>query len=597
MPDSNIGVTSPLVTFAGSPLSADNLDALLDIRVVLETAAAGSATIRFSDPFFEMLESTTAKIGADVEVKFPDESGTDVSVFKGVVASIGSEQGASDRHEFVVTAYDNSQVLAHGLTPFTYTEMTIADIVGKIAKRNSLTASCSVTGTKMDYFLQLDTDHAVLDDLARVSGAEWWVEDKKLYFQQRTLKSAISLTWGESLQRFSVRFSGAARVDDVTVRGWDPATQKAVTGKATRSAVTASNVGLKLALTDTRASQAKTISASTTVTDIPVSAADEAKNIAEGIQYDLAAGELHIYGEAIDQPKIVAGSTVELDGVGTQLAGTFVVSRVEHVYAASRPLVSRFTGGRHAGGGLADQLVSAQRGSVRNRRQFAIGTVTNVKDPDKSGRVKVKLPTISDKDESAWARVMAPGAGKTRGLQLMPDVGDEVLVAFIGGDAANPVVLGGLWSKKNTPPIAEPAKGDSVGERSLYLASKAKLAFTEGDDASKSKVELVHAEADTNIQFDKDGVKVNAKDGTKIVLKVGEASVTLEGDGTITISGGDITIKASKNLTMQGQKVTIKGSNGATMDGGGSKVDLSPSGAKVQASGMTEIKGAMVKLN
>ena len=597
MPDSIIDVTSPLVTINGKALSAANLDALVDIRVILETAAAGSATIRFSDPYFDLLEGTTAKIGAEVEVKFPDQSGTDVSVFKGKVASIGSEQGASDRHEFVVTAYDGSQVLAHGLTPFTYTEMTISDIVGKIAKRNSLTASCTVTGKKMDYFLQLDTDHAVLDDLARMSGAEWWVEDKKLYFQKRTLKSPVKLVWGDSLQRFSVRFSGAARVDDVTVRGWDPATQKAVTGKATRSAVSASKVGLKLAVTDTRASQAKAIKASTTVTDIPVGAADAAKNIAEGIQYDLAAGELHIYGEAVDQPKITAGSTVDISGAGTQLAGTFVVSRVEHVYAASRPLVTRFTGGRHAGGGLADQLVSAQRGSVRNRRQFAIGTVTNVKDPDKTGRIKVKLPTISDKDESAWARVLAPGAGKTRGLQLMPDVGDEVLVAFVGGDAANPVVLGGLWSKKNTPPIPEPLKGDKVGERSLYLGSKAKLAFTEGADASKSKVELVHAEAATNIQFDKDGVKVNAKSGTKIVLKVGEASIEMKGDGTITLKGGDITIKASKNLSLQGQKVTIKGSTGATMDGGGSKVDLSPSGAKVQASGMTEIKGAMVKLN
>ena len=597
MADSIIDVTSPLVTINGKALSAANLDALVDIRVILETAAAGSATIRFSDPYFDLLEGTTAKIGAEVEVKFPDQSGTDVSVFKGKVASIGSEQGASDRHEFVVTAYDGSQVLAHGLTPFTYTEMTISDIVGKIAKRNSLTASCTVTGKKMDYFLQLDTDHAVLDDLARMSGAEWWVEDKKLYFQKRTLKSPVKLVWGDSLQRFSVRFSGAARVDDVTVRGWDPATQKAVTGKATRSAVSASKVGLKLAVTDTRASQAKAIKASTTVTDIPVGVADAAKNIAEGIQYDLAAGELHIYGEAVDQPKITAGSTVDISGAGTQLAGTFVVSRVEHVYAASRPLVTRFTGGRHAGGGLADQLVSAQRGSVRNRRQFAIGTVTNVKDPDKTGRIKVKLPTISDKDESAWARVLAPGAGKTRGLQLMPDVGDEVLVAFVGGDAANPVVLGGLWSKKNTPPIPEPLKGDKVGERSLYLGSKAKLAFTEGADASKSKVELVHAEAATNIQFDKDGVKVNAKSGTKIVLKVGEASIEMKGDGTITLKGGDITIKASKNLSLQGQKVTIKGSTGATMDGGGSKVDLSPSGAKVQASGMTEIKGAMVKLN
>ena len=78
---------------------------------------------------------------------------------------------------------------------------------------------------------------------------------------------------------------------------------------------------------------------------------------------------------------------------------------------------------------------------------------------------------------------------------------------------------------------------------------------------------------------------------------VGDASVELASDGTITLKGGAITIKATKNLTLQGQKVSIKGSTGAVMDGGGSKVDLSPSGAKVQASGMVTVKGAMIKLN
>jgi uncharacterized protein involved in type VI secretion and phage assembly len=220
-----------------------------------------------------------------------------------------------------------------------------------------------------------------------------------------------------------------------------------------------------------------------------------------------------------------------------------------------------------------------------------------VKDPDKAGRVKVKLPTVSDADESAWARVVSPGAGNKRGLHLMPDVGDEVLVAFIGGDFRNPVVLGGIWSKKNAPPTPEPVKGDKVSERSLTLASGAKLVFTENTDKSKAVVALKHAEAETSLQFDKDGIKLNAKKGTKIKIAVGEASIEMQSDGTITIKGGAITIKADKNLTLQGQKVTVKGATGAVVDGGGSKIDLSPAAAKVSSSGITEIKGSLVKLN
>lgn len=594
---SDIDLSIPKISLNGSPVTGAKADALVDARVLLETAAPAQATLRYHDPFFELLEGSFAKIGGKVEVAFPDASGSDVVIFKGVVAAIGAEQGAGDRHELVITAYDESQQLSHGLTPFTYQEMTAGDIVGKIAKRNGLSAKCSVTGTKMPYFLQLDSDHAVLDDLAMRTGAEWWVDDTTLHFTKRTLKGPIKLKWGTTLQRFSARFSGAARVDDVTVRGWDPATQKAVKGTAKRTDVSSSKVGLKLKLNDTRSGEAKALKASTTITDIPVTAADEAKAIAEAVQADLAAGELQVRGEAIGQPKIVAGSTVEIEGAGKQLAGTFVVSRVEHVFGVGRPLISRFEGGRHAGGSLADHLVSAQRGSIRNRRQFAIGTVTNVKDPEKAGRVKVKLPTVSDADESAWARVVAPGAGNKRGLHLMPDVGDEVLVAFIGGDFSHPVVLGGIWSKKNVPPTPEAAKGDKVTERSLTLASGAKLVFTEDTDASKAVVALKHAEADTHLQFDKDGVKLNAKKGTKIKIVVGDAQLEMAGDGTITIKGGAITIKADKNLTLQGQKVTIKGATGAVVDGGGSKIDLSPAAAKVVSSGITEIKGSLVKLN
>jgi uncharacterized protein involved in type VI secretion and phage assembly len=288
---------------------------------------------------------------------------------------------------------------------------------------------------------------------------------------------------------------------------------------------------------------------------------------------------------------------VSVTGAGSQLSGSFTVTKVEHIYATTGPMITRFEGGRVSGGNLADQLVAAQRSSLRNRRQFVIGLVTNVKDPTKTGRVKVKYPVISDKEESAWARVVSPGAGKSRGLHLMPDVGDEVLVAFIGGDPSNPVVLGGMWSKNNTPPTPEPAKGDKVSTRSLQLASGAKLTFTESADKSKAVVALKHAVAETFLQFDKDGISLSSASGTKIKIKVGKAQIEMSADGTIKIEGGSVTIKASQNLTLQGQKVSIKGATGVAIDGAGSKVDLAPGKAGVQSGGITEIKGSMVKLN
>lgn len=589
---------APKITIDGRALPAGRVDAVVDVRVVDDIGTPASATIRFHDQHFELLESRLVEIGQGLAIAFPDASGADVTVFDGDVTGVGTEQGGGDRHEFVVVAHNRSQRLAHGATPATYTEMTVGDLVKKIATRNKLRATVQGSAwPTFDYFLQQDSDMALLDDLAARTGAEWWVEGTDLHFGRRELEAPVTLTWGDDLARLSVHYSAASRLAEVTVRGWDPKTQKSVQGKATRTSFNANKVGADLEIGKTRSKQAKAIDDKSTVTDIPVTAADEAKELAAAIQADRASAEMRIQGEATGSPKIAVAGTIALAKVGEHLKGSFVVTRVEHVFGVGRPLVSRFEGGRLSGGSLADHLLAADRAAARNRRTFAIGTVTNVQDPDKVGRVKVKLPSVSETEESTWARVVSPGAGKDRGLHLMPDVGDEVLVAFLGGDARFPVVLGGMWSQKAPPPTPNPIEGGStVKTRSLKLASGAEIRFTEGPPAD-SVVELRHADAGTEVVLDNDGVRIASKNGKQISIKVGDASLELNSDGSIKIAGGAITIKADQNLTLQGDKVTIKGAMGALVDGGGSKADLSAGGAKLQSSAMVEIKGAMVKLN
>lgn len=82
-----------------------------------------------------------------------------------------------------------------------------------------------------------------------------------------------------------------------------------------------------------------------------------------------------------------------------------------------------------------------------------IGVVTNNTDPDGLGRVKLKFPWLSDIDESTWTRIVMPMAGKDRGLHFLPEVGDEVLVAFNQGNVHDPYILGALWSKTDRPPV------------------------------------------------------------------------------------------------------------------------------------------------
>jgi phage baseplate assembly protein gpV len=86
-----------------------------------------------------------------------------------------------------------------------------------------------------------------------------------------------------------------------------------------------------------------------------------------------------------------------------------------------------------------------------------VARVTANDDPEELGRVRLVVPDVTARKE-VWARVATLSAGPGRGTWFVPEVGDEVLVAFEGGDPQRPYVLGSLWNAAARPPETEPAK-------------------------------------------------------------------------------------------------------------------------------------------
>ena len=177
-----------------------------------------------------------------------------------------------------------------------------------------------------------------------------------------------------------------------------------------------------------------------------------------------------------------------------------------------------------------------------------VGIVTNNQDSDNMGRVRVKFPWLSDDHESWWARIAVPMGGSGRGIYFLPEVDDEVLVAFEHGDVGSPYVIGALWNGKDAPPTTN---GDGknnirlIHSRSGHLV---RLDDTDGDE----KIEVI----------DKTG-------GNKITIKSSDNSMSLECTGKMTLhatTGMEITcdadIKIQANTTMDIEStapMTIKG--------------------------------------
>ncbi|MSM38809.1 MAG: phage tail protein [Geobacter sp.] len=244
---------------------------------------------------------------------------------------------------------------------------------------------------------------------------------------------------------------------------------------------------------------------------------------------------------------------------------------------------------------VVDLLTATAAGGRGPERIFGVvvGIVRDIKDPDGFGRVKVDFPwmgeateavTVGDQDDRAhsfWARIATLFAGSGRGSFFIPEVGDEVLVAFEHGDPNRPFVLGGLWNSEDTPPETMDADGKnhlrSFTSRSGHVITmddntddqKAKVVITSqgghqvtlDDDGGKGKIEL-KTNAGHQITLDDDGgtLTISDKSGNKLEFDANAGSLTVEASGNT-----DQTVGGNLNITVSGS-ATISAPSGITLD-------------------------------
>lgn len=191
-----------------------------------------------------------------------------------------------------------------------------------------------------------------------------------------------------------------------------------------------------------------------------------------------------------------------------------------------------------------------------------VGVVTNNQDPDGLARVKVKFPWLSGVDESAWARIATLKAGAKRGFYFLPEVDDEVLVAFEHGDVRFPYVIGALWNGKDAPPLSNDDGKNNVGAITSRSGHVVKL----NDEDGKETIEIVDKSKKNSIVFD-----------------TSKNTITVTTDKDITLSAPSGTIK------LDAQKVQISSSGATEVKAGG--------GMNLEASGTMTVKGATVNIN
>jgi len=174
--------------------------------------------------------------------------------------------------------------------------------------------------------------------------------------------------------------------------------------------------------------------------------------------------------------------------------------------------------------------------------------VSDIKDPDGQGRVKITLPWSADPKGGryeAWARLATLMAGNNRGAWFIPDVDDEVLVAFEGGDPRRPYVVGALWNGSDAPP--DSMDGAGRNDRKV-ICSRNGVKVTLDDKSGQENLILETP----------GGQKITLKDGPGSVeiIDSNGSSVKLESSGVTVTTSSKVTINAS-NIEITAGMVTV----------------------------------------
>lgn len=225
-----------------------------------------------------------------------------------------------------------------------------------------------------------------------------------------------------------------------------------------------------------------------------------------------------------------------------------------------------------------------------------VGIVTDNEDPKDLGRVKLQFPWRDADDESYWARLATPMSGKEYGAYFLPEVDDEVLVAFENGDIHKPYVVGSLWNGKQKPPQKNTGKNDI---REVRSRSEHHLTF---DDADKGSI-TIESSAGHEIIIDDSGdtetIIVQDKDKkNSITVDAKSDTISVEANKDLELSAKNITIDGDQKVKIKGgTAVDIASKNTATLSGK-SQVDVSSSGLmNIDATGPLTVKGAIIRLN
>ncbi len=511
-------------------------------------------------------------------------------IFKGIVIRHGISLGGHKDSRLIVECKDKTVGMTVARENNNYLQQKDSDVISELLdKYEGLTADVDGTETVIDELVQFNcTDWDFMLARAEANGFVICADDNTVTVKSPQIDAAVlTVTYGEDLMEFTAEIDARYQYKSVKGIAWDIKSQSATT--EIMQPVTLNQQGdiSSDTLADVLKLKAFRLQTGTTLESSAL------KNWIKGQQVKSALAKIRGNMKFQGSAKAKIGSIIEAKGVGNRFNGDLYISAVKHIISKGQWHTEvEFGMSPDWSAEYRDLAAPPAAGLLPPVEGLQIGVVSKLdEDPLQQHRVQVILPILEAENEGVWARLSTFYASQGIGNFFIPELGDEVVLGYFNNNPNEPVILGSLYSSKNSPPYDLSAENNI---KAIVTKSKLTIEFDEENKvttiSTPSGNEIVLSDKDKSIvlqdqnsnkvELSPDGISLDSPKDIKITAK-GAISLEAAGDINLSSTAGDLNGKAGN--------VSLDAKIGFVAKGAAS--------AEVSASGQTTVKGAMVMIN
>lgn len=426
-------------------------------------------------------------------------------LFIGKITAVEHSYEPSSRRVIRVRGYDWLHQLRKRQPVQVRVQSTILNLARELVeklKQNITIKASGNSGTLPEQIIQYaQSDLGLLQEMAGEQGLYFTLRGKVLHLL--TLKGIgkqEQLVLGESLHEARVDINSDTACRSVKVDGWNPLLTKKYEGQ-----VKLARVGRDIpsdAPPDKVGGTGECFLVDEVIRDNK-----QAEGIAQAKLDFYTAREVSFWGVADGAPDLRPGTPIKVKGLHRSVEGSYVLTSVNHTIDGQKGFLSEIST-------MPPPPPQKPRGCA-----VTFGEVTQINDPKKLGRVKVKLPTYNNL-ETEWMGVVCPGAGANKGIISLPDIDDQVVVLFARENPIQGMILGGLYGSKSPPDTG--IESGSVKKFTFLTPGQQKMVL---DDGRKSV--LIQNADGSYLELLPGTVKLHSK--RKLVIEAPKNPIVIRG--------------------------------------------------------------------